>query len=459
MNILKGSGSKTNSEKSKSKNDLSDDLDNESTNNKRKAKHSKNKKEKRPKKDYQLPKNTSAEKVPELYDETGGKFNQSYQQYNELEQFFNVASSTVVNENLLDMLAVTALENLYTLTPKCHETDKLGEIYRHFFDAKNNLHMRSELKELFRLLDSGRGTEWPNKFINFIDKQTASKISRTKQQKKGNSHNKVGGNGFASDNPDQLAWAKRIQALGTAAKLEINSFLNPQWTTDYGSGGNESGHLLMMRKHYYCIDYVPSKTVINVNAAVRRTNKKTPGKSKYRVTSESSAKEIEAEIERQKAIMIAEFDNTWYPSCWLTFYLFGKPQHGTKECYTILKSGVANDDVVEKSPEERRTELADLNVEAGNKNLRRANRKSDSKDNEESVVVEAKKVTVTHQFIAENKGPSAIEKLEKALALLEKGYLESDDDEDVETSEQPKFSVRKEKKRVSREMYKMLTDH
>ena len=46
--------------------------------------------------------------------------------------------------------------------------------------------------------------------------------------------------------------------------------------------------------------------------------------------------------------------------------------------------------------------------------------------------------------------------MEKALALLERGHIHSDEDE--EESDKPRFSVTKEKSKVSRQMYQMLLE-
>jgi hypothetical protein len=404
--------------------------------------------------------------VPELRDETGDKFNQLTVHYNELEQFFKVASSQTINENLLDVLCVQALETLYTITPKCHENDKLGELHTHFFDAKSNLHLRSDLKDFFRLIDPSKGTDWPVHFLNFLDKETASKISRSKSTKPKKGKKKKVNNGFGDDNEDQLSWAKRILARGAAARNDINNFLNQQWTTDYGSGGNEEGHLLMMRKHYHHNEFVKVTATTNVNAAARRAKKNAPGKSKYRVTSNSSQREIETEIERVQAEMIAKYDETWYPSCWLAFYLFGNPQHGTNTCFAILKSGIAVDNEValeELDPENCRDHIASLNLDAASKSLRRSEqdkkgvgRQEKGKDVEDNSSQQEKRVSVVHSFVSETKGLTKMEKMEKALALLERGYLHSDEDD--EESDKPKFSVTKEKRKVSRQMYQMLME-
>ena len=139
------------------------------------------------------------------------------------------------------------------------------------------------------------------------------------------------------NNEQQLKFATYIETRAAKIKLTVNNFLNPNWTEDYGSGGNVEGHLLMMRREYYIDEFVNKIASNRVMSIKRSMNKKAKdksndsendsdeisdnddssnnaSKSKYNINKDSSIQEIDAEIERVKGELINDWEPNWFPS-------------------------------------------------------------------------------------------------------------------------------------------------
>ena len=73
--------------------------------------------------------------IPSLRKEDNETFNTLLVGYSELEQFFTTATREMISNNILDLLACTALENLNTRTSIKGDKEKLGFLQSHFLDA------------------------------------------------------------------------------------------------------------------------------------------------------------------------------------------------------------------------------------------------------------------------------------------------------------------------------------
>ena len=79
--------------------------------------------------------------------------------------------------------------------------------------------------------------------------------------------------GFGPANRQQLCFAEKILDRGMETRRVINNHFNPNWTEDYGSGGNEEGHLIMLRRNFFVTEVVTGKADVNVKAFMRRIKK------------------------------------------------------------------------------------------------------------------------------------------------------------------------------------------
>jgi len=201
--------------------------------------------------------------------------------------------------------------------------------------------------------------------------------------------------------------------------------MNPIWTDDYGSGGNEEGHLLLMRCHYFKTEYVVKAAKVKVLAFLRQLKTHPDRESSYLVNKDSNAEEIETEVNRIARRDAEDFDPSWYPSWWLAFYLFGMPSHGTNSPYLTLTSGKPK---AEQSAEEMQNAMADLNTETAPKVIRRAVQKKQTvpvPTAEENI---NKSMTINHNFVRPKTKISSTERLEKVMELLRGDDIHSDEE-------------------------------
>ena len=126
----------------------------------------------------------------------------------------------------------------------------MGGLHIAFKDALNNLHLKSNLRPLFQLIDPMHSKEWPHGFLAFLNSKAETKTDSASAKKFAAS------GGFAGANTQQLCFAEKVEERGALSRKVINNFLNPNWTADYGSGGNEEGHLLLMRSNYYKTEFI-----------------------------------------------------------------------------------------------------------------------------------------------------------------------------------------------------------
>ena len=80
----------------------------------------------------------------------------------------------------------------------------------------------------------------------------------------------------AKTNPDFNEELKTLTYFGSTvitraknASSFITNYVNPLWTTDYGSGGNEEGHLRLMRQFIYEEYDVKATAKAKVDGAAR----------------------------------------------------------------------------------------------------------------------------------------------------------------------------------------------
>jgi hypothetical protein len=308
---------------------------------------------------------------------------------------------------------------------RAKEEERMGGLHQAFKDAQLTLRMKTPLHKLFHILDPMHGKEWPQGFAAFLNTKAEIPENSAKAKKlrdKG---------GFSEDNVMQLCFADKIDERGIETRRVINNFLNPNWTDDYGSGGNEEGHLLLMRCHYYRTEFVLKNAKKNVNAFITQIKKNPTRVSEtYRLRATSTQQEIDTEVERIAGFDAANFDPTWYPNCWLSFYLFGKPSHGTDKCFETLQSRKPS----ELSGTDMAAALADLNTEAAAKEIRRKDvkRKKDAGIidlSREATQPQTKTVIVQHNISSiQNSKADKTKRLEKALELLQSSDLPSDEE-------------------------------
>jgi len=248
---------------------------------------------------------------------------------------------------------------------RAKDKSRMGGLHQAFKDALDNLHLKSNLRHLFNLLDPVNSTAWPNGFIKWLNGKAEVNDNSASAKKFAKS------DGFGADNVDQLAFADKIDERFNVSRKVINNFFNPNWISDYGSGGNEEGHLLLLRNHYYKNEFVIKNTRKNVNAFMTQIKKNPTRKSQiYQVSSTSTAAEIEEEISRIARLESQNFNPEWYPNQWLAFYLFGQPAHGNDHCFETLNSGRPLNQK-ESTADEMHSALHNLNTEAADKNIRR----------------------------------------------------------------------------------------
>jgi hypothetical protein len=149
----------------------------------------------------------------------------------------------------------------------------MGGLHIAFKDALNNLHLKSSLRSLFQQIDPMHSKEWPHGFLAFLNSKAETKEDSASAKKFASS------GGFAGANTQQLCFAEKIEERGALSRKVINNFLNPNWTADYGSGGNEEGHLLLMRSNYYKSEFILKNAKRNVQAFVTQLKKKPTRKS------------------------------------------------------------------------------------------------------------------------------------------------------------------------------------
>ena len=299
-------------------------------------------------------------------------------------------------------------------------------MHQAFKDAYANFHLKTHLLSFFEIMDPMGHKEWPNGFKEFVADKAYTNLEKNALAKRLTKQE-----GFAPANVDQLVFAEKIEKVGAECRRVINNFLNPNWTDDYGSGGNEEGHLLLMRTDYYKTVYIVVNARDNVQSFLRQLKNKPERDSEYRVTVESSKQDQEDEINRIARVRGANFDPIWYPSQWLTFYLFGKPCHGTDKCFSTLTSGKPE----ESSAEAMSKALSDLNTEAASKSIRRG---SPGRKRETAAAAEAKRiqeaasmhrtVSVNHNFERSEPKYTDQQRIEKSLELLKSGDIESDEE-------------------------------
>ena len=274
---------------------------------------------------------------------------------------------------------------------------------------------------------------WPNGFEDFLKQKGEVNLEKSatasRLRKKG---------AFSEANIVQLCFAEKIEDRGAEARRVINNFLNPNWTEDYGSGGNEEGHLLMMRNHYYKTEFVVKSASTKVNAFLRQL-KLNPDRasSTYTVNLQSNEEEIANEVQRVARIDGEQFDPAWYPSMWLSFYLFGMPAHGTDSPFLTLTSGKPKG---EQTSAQMITALTDLNTEAAAKSLRRKNNSKAVAGEEPNKPVESRKMVIDHNFIRPEVKHTEYDRLREAYELL-KG-------DDINSDEENGFSKRRKKQEI-----------
>ncbi len=325
--------------------------------------------------------------------------------------------------------------------------EKLAGIHQAFKDSLNNLHMKSTLFPLFAIMDPLNKKGWPSGFQNFINDKATIDLEKSALAMKLRGTLGFGQKvGFGPANLPQLCFAEKILDRGYETKRVVNNFFNPNWTDYYGSGGNEEGHLLLLRYHYFKTEYCLCKADNNVKSFMRRIKKKPVLNSDYHVNVRSTDDEIEDEVYRKARQEAENYDPNWYPNQWLSFYLFGKPAHGTDSCFLTLTSGK---DLKESTSAEMHKALADLNTEAANKSIRRkaGSTQKEVVMNETSI---DKNVVVTHNFSrpTESKRSLQTSRLEKAFELLR--------GDDIQSDEETNFSKRAKKQQVGLKLLQNL---
>ena len=273
-------------------------------------------------------------------------------------------------------------------------------------------------------MDPNNSKEWPNGFLAFIECKSEGKDDSVSAKKYSNSA------GFGQANVAQLCFGDKLEDRGKEQRKVINNFLNPNWTDDFGSGGNEEGHLLMMRFHYYRNEFVPKNVRKNVQAFMTQI-KKNPARvsNLYKIKGDASLEAIDEEVSRITNLEAEKFNPHWFPNQWLAFYLFGKPCHGTNHCFETLVSGKAV--IVEKSGEEMAAALADLNTELASKSIRRKGKKGQGNKGDDDVIDlsnEPKQIVISHTFNRAKEKRDKSSRLEKAMSLLRSDDIHSDEE-------------------------------
>jgi hypothetical protein len=103
--------------------------------------------------------------IPSLRKEDNETYNYLNVPHNEIEHFFLTASKEMINNNILDMLSITALESLHTKTSIKGNQEKLANLQLHFREAVDNLHLKSHLLPLFKYMDKDK-----KKLATFVQK-------------------------------------------------------------------------------------------------------------------------------------------------------------------------------------------------------------------------------------------------------------------------------------------------
>ena len=173
--------------------------------------------------------------------------------------------------------------------------EKLGGQHQAFKDSLQNLHLKKDLFPLFAIMDPQNKKGWPAGFQNFVNEKAAVQLDKSALALRLQNTKP----GFGSSNVEQLCFAEKILDRGNETKRVINNFFNPNWTDDYGSGGNEEGHLLLLRYHYFKTEVVMTKADNNVKSFIRRIKKKPVFNSDYNVTVDSTEEEIAEEVIRK----------------------------------------------------------------------------------------------------------------------------------------------------------------
>jgi hypothetical protein len=349
--------------------------------------------------------------------------------------------------------------------------------------------MKRHLLPLFELLDPVNRKNWPAHFLDFLKEKSKIPPSNAAYKKF------LAGTPFEKENALQLAFGERVEERATECKRVINGFFNPFWTDDYGSGGNEAGHLLMLRKHYHNTEFSSANAKRKVSQYLRDMKSKKKDqkssidtvdnrrKTKFQITVDCTKSQEKQEIKRIAVLEAERFTINWFPNQWLAFYLFGLPCHGAQEPFDTIVSGLVGEKL-KKQTQTLRTALSNLNTEVAGKDLRRAdpvrkvaddNIEADDDEDEDALLNadsrkkrktgnhdgtnEGKTITVRHEIavMQGQKQPESTavrsekeyENLKQRMQLLNEGYLESD--------EETGFSVKAEKKMISKRMYSILS--
>ena len=329
------------------------------------------------------------------------------------------------------------------------EEGKWGGLHQAFTDVLENMHLKKIFTPLFTLLDPIGHTQWPKGFKEFVETKAVVDLQKNSTAIRLRKHG-----GFSEANIAQLCFAEKIEIRGQETRKVINNFFNPNWPKDFGSGGNEEGHLLLLRKFYHKNEVCEKNARTNVKAFLRQL-KQYPNResSLYRIKIDRTEQEEEDEIMRIANIESENFDLNWYPNQWLSFYLFGKPSHGTDDhtSYTTLMSGKPEPP---KSNDQFKQALANLNTELGTKHVRHNDpKRKKGKPGVADVDVAIpdtvdKTVNINHNFSRGQLKRSKEDRLKDAFELLRGNDIDSDEDSG--------FSKRKMKQSVGMQLLNAL---